>query len=85
MKQFNLNCEVGVKLTAAGEIYLERYNLRNHTHITGELRPDEYPEYRFFQGWQLMNIFGEAMYLGGPNPINLNIILNEKHLVEIDG
>lgn len=94
MKQLNLNDEVKVKLTEAGiKILEDRHNYflkqfgdrATAIKALGEFKAPKVDEngYSSFQLWELMNIFGQAMYNGNPNiPFEMNIAIDDKYLVE---
>jgi hypothetical protein len=67
---FNINDHVWVKLTDhGGEVY--------RAHFVGENVPLLFGHegYARFQMWQLMSIFGKAMYNGGPLVFETEIVL----------
>jgi hypothetical protein len=77
---FNLNDIVFVRLTERGrEVYREwrrgQHFQFNEVDTTGELR---------FQGWELMQVFGEEMSLGRAPPFEgLNIEVQTKDLTPV--
>ncbi len=67
MKRFNINKNIGVKLTKKGRIVLrEKYPIR--------VEPDE-NGYYFLQMWEIMGIFGEFFQCLGKNEYFENDIL----------
>ena len=78
----NINYDVRFKLTPAGESHLEKVN---NTWPQFAQYPMEYQKdergYCRESLWQLMSIFGEAIYMGGPFIFeNNNLFLPEEEL-----
>lgn len=92
MKEFNVNDYVEVKLTDAGLKILEAQHNALLNNLTPEGRetigdfkiPETNEEgYTRFQFWQLMQAFGNYMYMGNTNiPFETNIRISDEYLVE---
>lgn len=94
MKEINFNSSVQIKLTAEGlKILKKKYNellstMTKESHeIAGEFELPDFDKdgYTKMQLWQVMNIFGEYMVVGNPNPpFESSIRISEEFIEEVD-
>ena len=87
MKEFNINSSINVKLTETGMAILRnRHNeLQQKFPAVGEFKAPEVDEngYCSFQLWELMQVFGNYMYMGNNNlPFETTIAISDEYLVE---
>lgn len=80
----NINQRVRVKLTESGKGYAKQYFSDHRMYYSLEqIEKDDIQE---FQLWDLMNIFGPAMFLGGPTQFeNCEIeVIEERIFVRLE-
>ena len=84
MKEFDINCYVGVKLTNEGEKIFKKYctNCGLKRDDIDKLFPLVDGYYRI-QMWQLMTIFSKYLYNGNVNPPMYNqLLIDDNDLAE---
>ncbi len=80
-KKFNINKSVKVKLTRHGiAIYKEHYANAGLADVTVNIDNEGYSK---FQMHDLMNIFGDSMYMGGNLPFKTEILIEESQKEEV--
>ena len=87
---FNINWDVKVKLTKAGQTYLRSYfsnlfrdsgdNYKSFVQTSLDMHKADAQGYSSFQLWDFIRIFGPNINISRPNLFDLTIILLPEHL-----